>query len=263
MPATPVIKRRVAPIGISGNFPKMEDEEEILAVLETNGFGSNPGLTIALATVAGMGAMFVLIMINLHPLFPMVGLLGGILATFGVFAGKMEYRLTSQGLSRYFRPFLRKFLSMKGQTQLFPFSEIESYQLEKDLSRSMTEVETLKIKTQKPPYHVWINDQINPGGFRAFADAFIAQVESVNRKNESSAAMNIASDAPKPAPIQRKKGFYESIPAKLLTALFIVATLALAAAFFLDYAKPPHLIRFAIIIVPGTCYMTYRVFLRK
>ena len=245
------------------------DDAETLAELKTNGFGFNPALSIGIGTVVGMQAMFVAILLKLHPFVAMAALLGGILAVFGVMGGRMEYRLTTRGLHRWFRPFLGNFLPIRGRARFFHFAEIVSYKREKDLARSMREVEVLKITVRTAPFHVWINDQVNPVGFRRFADAFVEQVESVNQNLAAGhtpgdpETTDVVETKPVQHPIKRRKGFYSTVFAKVLTVVFVWATLALAAAFFLGEARATQLIRFGIVILPGTAYMVYRVFLKR
>jgi hypothetical protein len=160
-------------------------------------------------------------------------------------------------------------LAGPGEARFFPFAEIVSYKREKDLARSMREVEVLKITVRTAPFHVWINDKVDPVGFRKFADAFVDQVENVNRILEAGhlpgdvETSDVVETKPAQRPIRRRKGFYDSVFAKVLTIAFVWANLALTAAFFMGEARPTQLIRFGIVIVSGTAYMVYRVFLKR
>lgn len=236
--------------------------DEPVTKLQTNGFFVQPAVGIFIGTAAGMGLMMVVILAGGHPFLAMGALFAGILGAFGVLSGKMCFELNENGLSREFRPFLARFVRRKASQQHFDFADIVSFQREKDLSRSMKEVEYLRIKLRTAPFTILITDQANPDGFRMFADAFEGQV---HRFNEIPTPVPI--DAlPEPKPrviIRRKKGFYGTVWAKILTFVFVWATLGLISAVILGEAKVTHILRMAIVIIPGTSYMVYRVFLKK
>lgn len=193
-----------------------------------------------------------------HVFLAMGALFTGIFGAFGILAGKMSFELNEHGLSRNFRPFLLRFFRLPELQQHFQFSDILSFQREKDLSRSLNEVEYLRIKLRKAPFTILITDQVNPSGFRAFADAFEAQVQGYNKHSPPPLPTQKAV-----APILRKKGFYSTVWAKILTGIFVWATLGLIAALCLGEASVSMILRLALVIIPGTGYMVYRVFLKK
>lgn len=205
-----------------------------------------------------MGLMMIIIFAGGHVLLAMGALLAGILGAFGILSGKMSFELNEHGLSRNFRPFLLRLLRLGELQQHFRYSDILSFQREKDLSRSMNEVEYLRIRLRIAPYTILITDQVNPSDFSIFADAFETQVQGYNEHRPPPLPTRNAI-----APIRKKKGFYSTVWAKILTGIFVWATLCLMSALFLGEGSVSMILRMALVIVPGTGYMVYRVFLKQ
>ncbi|MGJ8644536.1 MAG: hypothetical protein ACSHX9_14090 [Luteolibacter sp.] len=234
------------------------EQTKTIAKLQTNGFFIQPAVGILIGTSAGMGLMMFVILVGGHVFLAMGALFAGILGAFGILAGKMCFELNEHGFSRNFRPFLIRFLRQSELHQHFQFSDIVSYQREKDLSRSMNEVDYLRIRLRKAPFTILINDQVNPSGFRSFADTFEVQVQGYNEHRPPALPTQKAI-----VPIRKKKGFYSTVWANILTGIFVWATLCLLSALFLGEASVSLILRLALVIVPGTGYMVYRVFLKK
>jgi hypothetical protein len=172
----------------------------------------------------------------------MVALFAGILLVFGFRTGDMHYRLTEEGLYRSFRPLAARFLNLSGREQTFGFADMRFYRRDRDWSRYRAEeVESLVVGVRKPPYRVVIHDMIDKAAFGAFADRFEALARRVAR------------------PVERRPGFYQTIWAKLLTAVFAVMAIALIAAFLAGMLGPTGIFRLLIVIIPGVIYMGWRV----
>lgn len=230
-------------------------------VLKTRGFVSNPMGTISMAAFCGLLLMSVSVMVGAHVFVSMGALLAGILGIYGIKAGHMEYLLTSDSLERRFQPFLAQCMGLQGQRQVFAFEDIVSYKQEEDLSRSMRERSFLNITLRRRPYTIWITDEQNPAVFRDFAEAFIQHVEQFNSK--AAATGPLASCHKADHRIRRQPSFYRSLGAKILTLIFILLNLGLMVAFFTGIGSIDSLIRWAGIILPGTFYMVWRVFVQK
>lgn len=212
------------------------------ATLETRGFIGRPGPTILAATGAGLLGMWISFAFDPPIVVSMAALFAGILLVLGFRAGEMRYRLTGAGLSRSFRPLLARYLRLPGREQSFRFDEMRFYRRDRDWSRYRAEeVESLTIGVRRPPFRVVIHDMIDKGAFGAFADRFeqlAGQAETV---------------------VARRPGFYQSIRALLLTAVFAVMAAGLLAAFFANMIGPTGIFRLLIVIIPGVIYMGWRV----
>ncbi|MBK8557713.1 MAG: hypothetical protein IPL65_19080 [Lewinellaceae bacterium] len=252
------------------------------ATLTTNGFSENPIATILIATVAGLTLMMASIMVGMPMLISMAALFGGIFLVYGYGSGHMEYQMTDSGIYRNFTPFGMRYGIGKEQEQFVPWSEIKSYRLEKDFSRQLKEVETLRIYCQKPPFTLWITDQKDKAAFRIFADTFVAYASgqpvpaspSLPMPQAFTPMVSAAADAPitretrSPHPIQqkgivRKPGFYKTIWAKLLTMFFAVFSLVMLLLLFSGSLSWTSAFRLLVFILPGTAYMVWRSFLKQ
>ena len=244
---------------------RMDGDTEAIETLETNGFYLHPAATIAMATAVGLGAMMPVTMLGAHVFAAMGALLGGIRLVLGIFSGKVSFRLTETGLHREFRPFLSAFMGSKTHAQFFPCDSITSFKRDRDFSRSMKETEFLKISLRDAPFTILITDQVNAEGFTRFADAFVAQVENLNRKRTVPLLPPSVGTTPVKSPplIRRKKSFYETVFAKLLTILFLFSSVALVLAVFSGEARWTYVIKLGIVILPGTAYLVWRVFIKK
>jgi hypothetical protein len=63
--------------------------------------------------------------------------------------------------------------------------------------------------------------------------------------------------------IERRPGFYQSIWAKLLTAVFVVVAGALIVAWLAGLLSPTGMFRLLIVVIPGVIYMVWRTFGRR
>lgn len=211
--------------------------------LATRGFVGRPWPTILTATVAGLFAMSVTFAFGLPILLSMVGLFAGILLVLGFRAGDMAYRLTDDGLHRSFRPLAASTFGLRGREQVFRFDDMRFYRRDRDWSRyRMQEIESLTIGVRQWPYRVVIHDMIDKAAFGAFADRFEQLAGRAGTE------------------IPRKPGFYQSIWAKLLTAVFAVMAVALILALAFGLLSLTGIFRLLIVIIPGVIYMTWRVF---
>ncbi|MCP4380113.1 MAG: hypothetical protein GY798_01575 [Hyphomicrobiales bacterium] len=212
------------------------------AELATRGFIGRPWPTILAATFAGLFAMSLSFMVALPILVSMVALFAGILLVFGFRTGDMRYRLTADGLQRSFRPLAARFFHLPGREQTFRFDQMRFYRRDRDWSRyRVQEVESLTIGVRRPPYRIVIHDMIDKAEFGAFADRF-----------EQLAARDITE-------IPRKPGFYQSVWAMLLTALFAVIAVVLILLFAIGMLNPTGIFRLLVVIIPGVIYMAWRV----
>jgi len=264
----------------------------VITSLSNRGFKTNPAATIIIATFAGMFLMFFGIMLGSPILVSMILLIGGIYFVYGLMAGYTHYDLPEKGLSKSFESFLSKYFKNHRDYSFYPFTSIKSFSITKDLSRSLKEVKTLKIHLDRAPNTLWITNQINPDQFELFSQAFVETVNRYNQGAEETAAqkaktLNLEENVVLPreiAPlkvdaesfseksipvvnprrkIKRKGGFYKTFWAKLLTVIFLIMSIIFLVLWAGGYLGPTHVFRLLIIILPGTMYMFYRVFMKR
>lgn len=214
----------------------------MVAALATRGFVARPGRTIAIATVVGLIAMGASFAISSSPLVGMAALFAGILAVFGLRAGDVDFRLTRDGLHRTFVPFAA-LVGRGRREQFFAFSAMRAWRRDRDYSRYRAEeVERLVIVLRRPPFRIVIHDMMGRAAFADFADVF--------------AALATAAGVP------RRPGFYATLWAKLLLAVFALAAGGLLVLLALGTLSPTNTFRLMVVILPGVGYMGWRILAR-
>ena len=210
-----------------------------LATVRTRGIAGNPGTVIATATIVGLFAMSVVIMADLPVLIAVPALLLGIVFVLSRNAGEMVVHLTESGIERTITPMLARFISMEPRHQSFTFEDIRSYRRDHDRSRIRGEVSFLTLHLSKRPSRLVIQDMGGEVHLAPFADAF----EALALRHG----------------IRKRPGFYQTVFARVLTALFVLLAIALSVFALLGVLSPSSLFRLLTIILPGTVYMIWRV----
>ncbi len=243
-----------------------EPKSPLLASLHTNGFVANPMSSIAIATVCGMGFMFVTILLGAPILISMVGLFGGILLVYGYRVGKVTYDLYEDGIQMSIRRFIPYYLKKKEEQRFVAWKYIKSFKNDFDQQRGGGEYEFLKLYLSKSPGEIWITDQHDKSGFQAFRDAF---KEVVRKEHEASTKTQLGeqqsekvSVKTKPTHLIEKVGFYKTITAKVITILFILIAAGLVVLNQTQGLSFRNLFRLELVIIPGVAYMVYRVFVK-
>lgn len=239
-------------------------------------------LAIALIIIVqvSMGLMFIPILLELHFLFVMAALFGGILFCIGMLSGETVYAIDKEGISVKTRPMLPWKLWRYEKKRFYPWSSVSSYSIEEDMARSFEKFHFIKVGINGLTNDLKISDNAKYfAGFEAFKNAFIEMVETRNaqiseaaiKENMEALKPNTVSSAcsaivlSKEKPIKRKRSFYERPIAKIITLLFI-AFIAGIGAFYISnphFLKGEHVFRIALVIIPGIGYMFYRSFMEK
>lgn len=212
---------------------------QVLASLQTRGIAGNPGTVIAAATFVGLFAMSVVILADLPILFAAPALILGIVFVLARKAGDMVVQLTETGIERTVTPMLARFVSMQPRRHSFAFADMRDYRRDHDRSRFRGEVNFLSIRLSTRPSRVVIQDMGGEVDLAPFADAF-----------EELAARH---------GIRKRPGFYQTVFARGLTALFALSAIVLSGFAALGMLSPTSLFRLLAIILPGTIYMIWRV----
>ncbi len=263
------------------------DMKEVLARFTTNSFVTNPYGAIAIATVAGMMFMSVGITAGGPIWLSMVLLIGGILLVYGWLAGSVTYELHTKGIRLRINRFIPDYLGRPPKEKWVLWKDIRSYKNDKDWSRQFKEYEFLKLYLRTSPGEIWLTDQHNKSGFVAFKEAFLTQVKQVNelsRQRKQEEAQMTSASVVKGGPenggtssfdgvgssggreighvIRQRKSFYKTIWAKVITIILLVLTVTLAVYTSGADQKFTHFYRINFVLVPGTIYMIYRVFVK-
>lgn len=251
-----------------------------------------PGMMVGVvfgATFIGMGAMFTLIILG-APVWLTVAVFVGVI-TLIIFSLLYtgEFWLYNDRLEQKLTPKLP--LVLKPKQTVFYWRDLESYLLDSELSRSRGERKYIKLYFINPPRTVAFNegnDAESREQFLAFADKFIALLET-KETSSSDQSVNTIGESPttventtasaeflKPRPVVEKpikararKGFYDTIWAKLLTVVFLVCTATITALYFFPEAfgisslSGRNSWRLWAVLIPGTLYMVGRTFRAK
>lgn len=255
----------------------MKSLETPITQFTTNSLSKNPKKTILKEMFLGMALMFIGISLGLPSLFSVILLIGGILLIFGREVGKINYALYPNGIHQEIKNFIPFYLRGKIEKRFIQWSQIESFKIDFEFSRSLKEYEFLKLYLTIHPKEIMVTDQLNPNGFMEFKQAFLQKMEgfainnSVNNKSDQSFVRSKllnknpvpSNQTNHPIVIRQRKGFYDTLFAKILTIFFVFLTLGLITAGVLFKIQFTSWFKIAFVMIPGTSYMCYRVFFYK
>jgi len=176
-------------------------------------------------------------------------------------SGNSSYSVFEWGFTQSIKPFLQ---TRKAFVRSFTWEEVESYKVGIDMDRQHKEYNYLHLDVTKAPKSIRINDQnADMATFLSFRNVFVDQIESYNSSADNT--LFKARDGAHPIHhVKAKQDFYKSIWAKLLTIVFVVfSVLAIIYVSKTSDVRATNLYRIFIVVIPGTIYMFYRVFLRK
>jgi hypothetical protein len=232
----------------------------------TNSFVYNPTKTIISAVFAGMGFMFITIFLGAPIIVSMLALFSGILLVYGYRIGKVKYALYPFGIHQTIRRFIPDILGKEAEERLITWNFINSYKIDKDLSKSLKPYHFIKLYLNVSPKEIWITDQINKDGFDKFKFEFeklIQEHENIRAENDFNPRSISNVEDIRPQYIKRKKGFYSTIFAKIVTLFFLVVSILLLMYAIKSGMRATNWFRLGVVIIPGTIYMVYRVFFEK
>jgi hypothetical protein len=259
------------------------------ASFQSNGFIT--GSTLKWVIIISQVSLFMMI-----PLFalgvPILIITGFLLAAmvlgFKMVTVKVVYIVDESGITKDIQPELLKDFWKKKTFQYFPWEEIKNFKAGKDAGRDYEEFYFLTINTTKGKKLELNTKKSDENSFHEFERVFRHYVEAAEAgtlpdykqpvsiklakdslenqgdtptSKESQAEINIPSIKHN---IIEKPNFYQTTFAKGLTILFIIFCVA-AAGFMLatGLGHFTSIFRLAFILVPGTAYMIYRVYVKK
>ena len=248
----------------------LKPNKEPIAIYQTNSFSENPMSVIGMGMGVGMGAMFMFILGGAPVFLSMAALIGGILVVYGYKIGKTRYELHAEGIYQCISLFIPNMLKKRPKERFIEWKDIKSYRNDTDFKRNLQEYEYLKLYLRKSPSQIWITNDGGRVSFEAFRDKFLELIGDAEKGKDSAQSVpNAVSDSPLEvkvikdamSDIKRKPSFYAGIFAKILTVFFILLTVALFVFGYFNGMRMANWFRLAAILLPGTLYMSYRVFI--
>jgi hypothetical protein len=144
-------------------------------------------------------------------------------------------------------------------SQLIPWKNIRSYEVGKDLNRSLREVRFLKIWASHAP-RIFVND-----GDTAYSkEQFTRFTEELESKISQLNTADFPSNHTKRPVIKRKGGFYRSVFGKIIAVcLAVLAALIGTVMLSGGLGSGGSYFKLFAVLIPGAAYMLYRSFLKK
>lgn len=159
-------------------------------------------------------------------------------------------------------PYMRYSL-LKPQNYTYQWSDIKWYKLDKDWSRYGGEIEVLKIKFKdRMSVKITTNSHAETvGDFSDFKNIFI----KITAKEVYAVSQDISKSLPVnhelyKTMVKRKPGFYSTPIAKVISIFFLFVSIILAYLLFTMQHSMTSIIKYLVVILPGTIYMLYRSF---
>ena len=236
------------------------------------------GIALLIIVQVSMGLMFIPIFLELHFLFAMAALFGGITLCIGLLSGETVYSIDEQGIAVQIRPMLPWKWWKYEKKKFYAWNRISSYSIGEDMTRGLEKFHFINVEVHGLANDLKISDNGKFfAGFEEFKSAFIAIVEARNvrirttnettlvSKSAAAREANPAVVSPKEKFIQRKRSFYERPIAKIITVLFILLMTGVGIFYINNpqHLRWEHVFKISLIIIPGIGYMFYRSFLEK
>jgi len=251
------------------------------ASYHTKGFITGSSIKwIIIISQAALFIMVPLILFGLHPFIVTGALIGSMVLGFGLVSGKVIYTIDDAGITKEVEPTMFKHFWKKQTFQFYPWDHIESFREGMDMNRSYEEFQYLTIFTKAGKKLELNTKSGDKNSFQNFTKVFrlyvIAAEEgkvtdtsrpvSVRLEKEMKAeGIDMAGiSSTKKHTIKEKPGFYSTTFAKVLTVFFILFSVGIILALILTgNNRFTNIFRFVFLIVPGTAYMYYRVFVKR
>lgn len=239
-----------------------------LAVFNGKGFRYPFWFSILVITQMGLSAMFVAMMAGAPVFLSMLAMVAAFIIGIGWLAGNVTYTLYHQGIYVEITPFQWLTLARGTQVRHYNWSEIKSYRTGTDMNRALATYHYLYIRVSKMPYQLRLSDDKNDkASFHHFLEKFEQQIamdgnailpkQGHSRTTQKSIFSN-------PTSVKRKPSFYERPIAHLVFWILAIGSGGLAWVMLSQgMLKDTYLMRFGLIIVPGLCYMAYRLYAKK
>lgn len=229
--------------------------------------GGHTALPILVGTWAGMAVMFALIALGVGVFLTLLALLGTMYLVISLLIYRAVYTLDESGIREEVVPYWAPFRWKKPGQLHFSWEQVKAYKILEDAHRynpdprQDTQKVIFTLYLKDPSYKIVFNNgktAQSRESFARFLEEFLAKVKDINLEKASTTP---GADIPEPA-IVRKKSFYEKPVAKLITLVFIVATIWITYMLVQGYGSGASWFRLFLLLIPGTAYMSYRVFFR-
>ncbi len=227
-------------------------QDEILARLNNNNFVMNPLLGVAITGIIGFNVMMASIYISQSGYVGMFVLLGTIGVILSFIAGRAEYLLTNEEIYQSLTPFVSDLFQIKSKERFFPFELIYYYQVGEDVDRSMQPYKKLTLNMSIEPNKLILTNKKEPDEFEQFVAEFEVLIGDKNKQAEQTVEEKLEVDKLwQPQIIKKKKSFYETVLAKVLSLFFLVLTIGFLVLSLLGVLSFSGLFRVYILLVPG------------
>lgn len=258
------------------------------ATFHTNGFIS--GSTMRWVIIISQGSLFLLVPVfalGLHPIFAAALLLITMYVGFQMVTGKVTYVVDETGIIKDVEPTMFKNFWKKKSFQYFSWDKVKSFKAGTDASRDLEEFEFLTIYMTNGQTLELNTKKSDEAAFREFERVFRHYVVAVGEEGLPDSNQPVSVQLAKEAmsdPEQRKQramhkeaetpvikhrirekpNFYQTVFAKVLTIFFVILCIVLALVMaFSGLGSFSSLFRLGFVLVPGTIYLFYRVFVKK
>ncbi len=214
--------------------------------------------SLAVVTIASLFATSTALFAGLPPLLGPVVLVVVVVVLLRSCTGESSWTLDAHGMQRQWRAFAAR--GGARDVASFAFDEIRTFRHDHTLTRAYERVEYLELHVGDAHRKFVITDRHDPEGFAALRDAFLRQAATtaVVPSMASSVVHRSAS-----APMRQLRSFYATPLAHLVTSLACLATLGLGLWILFEPVQPTHLLRFLLVIAPGTVYLVWRTWLTR
>ncbi len=232
------------------------------------------GIAIIIIVQVSMGLMFIPILLGLHFFISMAFFFGAIFFGIALLAGEAIYTLNDDGIFVQIRPSIPWKLWKYEKKKFYNWDSILSYSIGEDMTRGFEKFHYIKVEIKGLNNDLKISDNAKYfAGFEEFKQAFI---EMVNTRNEQITEVKFSKETDQSSKqdanlysgkklIKRKKSFYESALAKVITLLFLLLIVGICGFLIFNpqFFRLTHLFRISIVLIPGIGYMFYKSFLEK
>lgn len=217
--------------------------------------------SVAIACGIALNVMYVLIYFDAPEMLSTVALVGLIALIIYLLMSEATFTITDKTIERNLSS--KSALFRKNSNKIYTWNDIKSYKSGTDKGRYRGEYQFVTIYFKNGD--TWeFNDNYGEQSiaFGAFLTVFLEKTKQHNeqaQRSKQEATASIHTEVPV-LEIERKKTFYETIFAKILTIVFIVFIVAIYV-YGKNYMSATSYFKLYIILIPGVAYMYYRTFL--
>lgn len=213
-----------------------------------------------------LGLMAIILYMGIPVWIGVIGMVAGVYFLIKCVLYRCTYTIDESGIQAQFSPY-QKLTVLKTKQFTYPWSDIEWYMADSDMSRGLQEIQYLKIRFSDGVTLKITNNSNSEaiGSFNDFKAFFLEKV--ANTKHHLIAKVNSDNkplqDIEVLQSIPEKKSLYRRPLGKILSLLFFICCLAIPYFLLKFDGSFTNWLKYAALILPGTIYMLYRSFRKK